>query len=230
MESSALWFCFFLVAFRIVIGDHVHEMMVDVDALLHTQGTTLDVCKFTKYCHIKDVCSIVRTTKYKCPLKKVGKVHGDFQWENCNKTAVPYFFSSFSVQPDPVKPGSNVYVDFDSELTQDIGTTNTLRADLELTLTTQGTPIDLCSYKPFSAYCHIENLCKVLEQHREKCKNLIKILHMDCKCPFKKNKYNVPKLPYNLPEVPIDGIFHVKASLTESNNTIGCLDVKICIG
>jgi hypothetical protein len=39
------------------------------------------------------------------------------------------YFSSISMQPDPIIPGADMNASFVAEVTEDIGTTNTLRVN-----------------------------------------------------------------------------------------------------
>ena len=53
---------------------------------------------------------------------------GKFWWQNCEKDVkYPVNITGLSLTPDPIHPGSTVFLSFEADVNQDIGTTDTLQ-------------------------------------------------------------------------------------------------------
>lgn len=154
-----------------------------------------------------------------------------FSFKNCNKTAVPLYFRSFRVAPDPIQFGKAISVSMDIEVLEDIGNTSTLQADfnIQLKIGYEYSPVcDMVEEK----YCHYEDICSFMRSKQINCPEKLTSQGFACQCPIKKNKYEVTKFPIPIPSMPviITGEFDVTIQLKEKGIDVGCIDVHFCLG
>ncbi|XP_053399428.1 ganglioside GM2 activator-like [Mercenaria mercenaria] len=161
---------------------------------------------------------------------EIGKGLQKFSWGNCNKTIVPLAFKTLSLSPDPIQYGQKLVVTAELDVTQPVGTTNTLKADIIANLIEGQEKFDMCQYKP--DLCHIADLCYNISKIKIPCPKVVQKQGSDCKCPLKPNTYTATKIPIPIPSssFQIQGTFEVTVNLSEQNKPVGCFTMGFCLG
>ncbi|XP_053388600.1 ganglioside GM2 activator-like, partial [Mercenaria mercenaria] len=159
----------------------------------------------------------------------IGKGLQNFSWRNCNKTIVPLAFRTLSLSPDPIQYGQNLVVTADLDVTQPVGTTNTLKADIIANLIKDQEKFDMCQYTP--ERCHIADLCYNISQIEIPCPKVVEEQGSNCKCPLKPNTYTATKISIPIPSYSfqIQGRVEVTVNLSEQNKPVGCFIMGFCL-
>ncbi|XP_045204332.2 ganglioside GM2 activator-like isoform X2 [Mercenaria mercenaria] len=157
----------------------------------------------------------------------------NFNFTNCNRSAVPFYVTSLELHPDPVQLGELIVLGAAFVIEKDIGDNSRVEVELNLRLKTSKGYTELCEILGADK-CHYNDLCEKLKtlMKRNTCPDFMKEkYHNNCSCPFLKGEYNIGRVPLFLPGLPFQlrGAFDITVNLQEKGTHIGCINLQFCI-